>query len=52
MIYEDRPLFGLNVFGRIVDFTRWQRKPRTFDGVEDALEETAGRVNFLWRPAQ
>ena len=25
----------------LADNTRWQRKPRTFDGVEDALEHTA-----------
>ena len=28
-------------YGWIVDNTRWQRKPRTFDSVEDALHETA-----------
>jgi len=36
----------------IADNTRWQRKPRTFDSVEDALRETARfyRKN-LWRDA-
>jgi hypothetical protein len=28
-------------YGWIVDHTRWQRKPRTFDSVQEALEETA-----------
>ena len=28
-------------YGWLADNTRWQRKPRTFDSVEDALEETA-----------
>jgi hypothetical protein len=37
----------------IVDFTRWQRKPRTFDGVEDALEETARFYRkSLWTQAK
>jgi hypothetical protein len=36
----------------LADNTRWQRKPRTFDSVEDALRETAAfyRKN-LWRDA-
>ena len=36
----------------IADNTRWQRKPDTFDSVEDALRETARfyRKN-LWRDA-
>src|SRR6516165_3218264 len=36
----------------LADNTRWQRKPRTFDSVEDALKETAAfyRKN-LWRDA-
>jgi hypothetical protein len=36
----------------LADNTRWQRKPRTFDSVEDALNETAQfyRKN-LWRDA-
>ena len=25
----------------IVDFTRWQRKPRTFNGIQQAFEDTA-----------
>jgi hypothetical protein len=37
----------------IVDFTRWQRKPRTFDGLEDALEETARFYRkSLWTQAR
>jgi hypothetical protein len=28
-------------YGWLADSTRWQRKPRTFDGVEEALQETA-----------
>ena len=37
----------------IVDFTRRQRKPRTFDGVEDALEETARFYRkSLWTQAK
>jgi hypothetical protein len=28
-------------YGWLADNTRWQRKPRTFDGVEEALTETA-----------
>ena len=28
-------------YGWIADNTRWQRKPQTFDGIEDALEDTA-----------
>src|SRR5262249_58631208 len=37
----------------LADNTRWQRKPRTFDSVEDALRETARfyRKN-LWRDAE
>ena len=28
-------------YGWLADNTRWQRKPRTFDSIEEALEETA-----------
>src|SRR5262249_5592833 len=28
-------------YDHLADSTRWQRKPRTFDGVEEALRETA-----------
>jgi hypothetical protein len=28
-------------YGWLADSTRWQRKPRTFNGVEEALQETA-----------
>ncbi len=39
-------------FGRIVDNTRWQRRPRTFDGVSEALVETARLYRkSLWRDA-
>jgi len=36
----------------LADNTRWQRKPRTFDSVEDALRDTAAfyRKN-LWTTA-
>jgi hypothetical protein len=39
-------------YGHIADMTRWMRKPRSFDGPEDALAETARtyRKN-LWRDA-
>jgi hypothetical protein len=39
-------------YGWIADSTRWQRKPKTFDGVQEALEETA-RVyrKALWADA-
>jgi hypothetical protein len=32
---------GRLAYDSIVDNTRWQRKPRTFDGIEDALQDTA-----------
>ena len=36
----------------LADNTRWQRKPRTFDSVEDALRETAAFYRKkLWRDA-
>jgi hypothetical protein len=36
----------------LADTTRWQRKPRTFDGVEEALQETARLYRKdLWRAA-
>src|SRR5215472_15117712 len=39
-------------YGWLADNTRWQRKPRTFNGVEEALKATAAfyRKN-LWRDA-
>ena len=39
-------------YGWLADNTRWQRKPRTFDGIEEALESTARlyRKN-LWATA-
>src|SRR5258708_39082969 len=39
-------------YGWLADNTRWQRKPSSYDSVEDALEETARfyRKN-LWRDA-
>jgi hypothetical protein len=36
----------------LADNTRWQRKPRTFDSVEDALKETAAFYRkSLWKDA-
>ena len=35
----------------LADNTRWQRKPRTFDSVEDALKETARFYRNLWTDA-
>ena len=36
----------------LADNTRWQRKPRTFDSIEDALEETARFYRkSLWNDA-
>jgi hypothetical protein len=36
----------------LADNTRWQRKPRTFDSVEDALKQTAAFYRkSLWRDA-
>jgi hypothetical protein len=32
---------GVLPYGWLADNTRWQRKPRTFDGVEQALQRTA-----------
>jgi len=32
---------GYLPYGWLADSTRWQRKPRTFNGVEEALQETA-----------
>jgi hypothetical protein len=37
----------------IADLTRWMRKPRTFNSVEDALRETAATYRkALWRDAE
>ena len=39
-------------YGWIADNTRWQRKPRTFDSIEDALQETAHLYRkALWSDA-
>jgi hypothetical protein len=39
-------------FSCIVDNTRWQRRPRTFDSISDALETTARHYRkSLWRNA-
>jgi hypothetical protein len=39
-------------YGWLADNTRWQRKPRTFDSVEDALNETARLYRkALWTDA-
>lgn len=40
-------------YRNISDLTRWMRKPTTFDGVEEALQETARLYrNALWRDAE
>ena len=37
-------------YGWLADNTRWQRRPRTYDSIEDALEETARFYRkSLWR---
>jgi hypothetical protein len=43
---------GMLPYDWLADNTRWQRKPRSFDGIEDALENTAKfyRKN-LWTSA-
>jgi len=39
-------------YGWLADNTRWQRRPRTYDGIEDALEETARLYRkSLWNDA-
>jgi hypothetical protein len=39
-------------YGWIADNTRWQRKPRTFDSIEEALEDTAHLYRkALWADA-
>src|SRR5262245_28693416 len=39
-------------YGWLADNTRWQRKPRTFDSIEDALRETAAFYGkSLWTDA-
>jgi hypothetical protein len=39
-------------YGWLADNTRWQRKPRTFDGIEEALEDTARLYRkALWADA-
>jgi hypothetical protein len=40
-------------YGHIADSTRWMRKPHTYDGVEDALRETARLYRkSLWQDAE
>jgi|HubBroStandDraft_4_1064222.scaffolds.fasta_scaffold626988_1 hypothetical protein len=40
-------------YDHIADLTRWMRKPRTFDSVEEALQETARLYRkALWRDAE
>jgi hypothetical protein len=40
-------------YGWIADHTRWQRKPVTFDSIEDALADTAATYRkALWRDAK
>jgi hypothetical protein len=39
-------------YGWIVDHTRWQRRPVTFDSIEEALDDTAATYRkALWRDA-
>ena len=39
-------------YGWIVDHTRWQRRPITFDSITEALDETAATYRkALWRDA-
>lgn len=39
-------------YGRLVDHTRWQRRPLTFDSIDDALAEIAAtHRKALWRDA-
>ena len=43
---------GVLPYSWLADNTRWERKPRTFDGVEEALEDTARLYRkALWRDA-
>ena len=43
---------GAIPFNRIVDNTRWQRRPRTFNGIDETLNETARHYRkSLWRDA-
>ncbi len=43
---------GLVPYSHLADNTRWQRKPRTFTGIEDALQETARLYRrSLWADA-
>jgi hypothetical protein len=43
---------GVLPYGWLADNTRWQRKPRTFDSVEQALQETARLYRkALWTDA-
>lgn len=40
-------------YGWIVDHTRWQRRPVTFDSIDEALEDTAASYRkSLWRDAE
>jgi hypothetical protein len=39
-------------YGHIADMTRWMRKPRTFNGIKDALQDTARFYRkSLWKEA-
>ena len=39
-------------FGWLVDHTRWQRKPQTYDGIQQALDDTAAMYRkSLWTDA-
>lgn len=39
-------------YGWIVDYTRWQRRPVTFDSIDEALSDTAATYRkALWRDA-
>lgn len=43
---------GALAYGAITDNTRWQRKPRTFNGIQEALEATARLYRkALWADA-
>ena len=43
---------GVLPYGWLADNTRWQRKPRTFDSIEEALQETARLYRkALWADA-
>ena len=44
---------GALPYNWLADSTRWERKPRTFDGIDEALKETARLYRkALWRDAE